>query len=137
MIKKSYSELILLPTIRERFEYLRLDGHVGMATFGFDRYLNQALYRSKEWRRLRRDIIVRDNGCDLGLEGYPCGHRAIVHHINPIREEQVIDRDPMVLDPENLILCSYQTHNMIHYGNVEGIAQEVPERYPNDTILWR
>ena len=111
---KTYSELITLPTFEERFEYLRLYGTVGVETFGYDRYLNQILYNSPEWKCFRRDIIVRDNGCDLACEGYDIHGRILIHHINPISVEDIIKRNSMVFDPENVIATTHDTHNTIH-----------------------
>lgn len=134
---KRYSELKNIETFNGRFEYLKLGGVVGMETFGFDRYLNQALYKSKEWKRVREQIILRDNGCDLGIEGHDIiGRMLIIHHMNPITERQILDRDPIIFDPEFLILVSHKTHNAIHYGTE--IDQMLPmERTKNDTCPWR
>lgn len=135
---RSYSELITLPTFVERFRYLKLGGQVGVETFGYDRYLNQILYRTAEWKRFRNEIIVRDNGCDLGCEGYEIvGQKILVHHINPISIEDVLRRDPKVFDPENVICTILNTHNAIHYGDESLLVTEPIERKPNDTCLWR
>lgn len=135
---RSYSELITLPTFVERFRYLKLGGQVGVETFGYDRYLNQILYRTAEWKRFRNEIIVRDNGCDLGCEGYDIvGQKILVHHINPISVEDVLRRDPKVFDPENVICTILNTHNAIHYGDESLLVTEPIERKPNDTCLWR
>lgn len=134
---KTYSELITIPTYEERFDYLRLKGAVGKETFGFDRYLNQTLYNSPEWKRLRRQIIIRDDGCDLACEDYVIHGNIIIHHINPIRIEDVINRSPIVFDPENLICVSHNTHNAIHYGDVNLLSTGPIERTPNDTCPWR
>lgn len=133
---RRYSELVFLTTYAERFNYLKLDGQVGVATFGFDRYLNQALYQSSEWRKIRRDIILRDNGCDMGLEDYPA-NKVVIHHINPITPEQIEARDPIIFDTDNLITVSYLTHNAIHYGDAELLPHLPIERKPGDTLLWR
>ena len=134
---KSYSELIIIPTFEERYRYLRLEGKVGEETFGYDRYLNQILYNSREWRSFRDDIIIRDNGCDLGCEGFELHGRIIVHHINPITVEDVINRRPMVFDPENVICVSHNTHQAIHYGD-ESLLLLLPNaRSKNDTCPWR
>lgn len=134
---KTYSELITLPTFEERYRYLKLDGVVGQATFGYDRYLNQILYTSREWRHFRNEIIVRDNGCDMGCKGYDVVTRVTVHHINPITVEDVINRNPKVFDPENVITVSDNTHKAIHYGD-ESLLPIVPiERKANDTCPWR
>lgn len=137
MNRRTYQELMRLPSFEERYDYLRLDGSVGIETFGFDRWLNQRLYKSLEWKQLRNKIIVRDEGNDLAFIGKPCFGRAIVHHMNPITEEELIHGDKCVFDPENLILCSLQTHNAIHFGNPNGLRQDYIERRPNDTCPWR
>ena len=134
---RTYSELIQLPTFEERFEYLRLDGSVGQATFGYDRYLNQILYNSPEWKRFRRDIIIRDNGCDLACEGYEIRGRIIIHHINTISIEDIVNRNPMVFDPENVITTTHNTHNAIHYGDKELLVTGPIERSANDTCPWK
>ena len=134
---RTYSELIQLPTFEERFEYLRLDGSVGQATFGYDRYLNQILYNSPEWKRFRRDIIIRDNGCDLACEGYEIRGRIIIHHINTISIEDIVNRNPMVFDQENVITTTHNTHNAIHYEDKESLVTVPIERSANDTCLWK
>lgn len=135
---RTYSEMILLPTFLERFRYLQLGGQVGVETFGYDRYLNQILYRTAEWKRFRNEIIVRDNGCDLGCEGYDIvGQKILVHHINPISVEDVLRRDPKVFDPENVISTTLNTHNAIHYSDESLLVTEPIERKPNDTCPWR
>lgn len=136
-IIKSYSELITLPTFEERYHYLRLGGSVGKETFGYDRYLNQILYHSDEWKRFRRDIIIRDNGCDLACDGFDIVSRALVHHINPITIEDVVNRHPMIFDPDNVITTTHNTHQAIHYGD-EGLLIRAPtERSKNDTCPWK
>lgn len=135
---KTYSELITLPTFEERFEYLKLDGRVGYETFGYDRYLNQILYNSYDWKnRCRRDIIIRDNGCDLGCEGFEIFGKILVHHINPITVEDVLNRNPIVFDPENLISTTHNTHNAIHYGDIDLLTIRPIERTKNDTCPWK
>lgn len=134
---RTYSELITLPTFLERFEYLRLDGCVGVETFGYDRYLNQTLYRTAEWKRFRNKIIVRDNGCDLGCDGYEMFGKILVHHINPITVDDVLNRDPKIFDPDNVISTCLNTHNAIHYGDESLLITEPIERKPNDTCLWK
>lgn len=135
---RTYSELIQISTFIERFRYLQLGGQVGVETFGYDRYLNQILYRTAEWKRFRNEIIVRDNGCDLGCEGYDIiGQKILVHHINPISVEDVLRRDPKVFDPENAITTILNTHNAIHYGDESLLVTEPIERKPNDTCPWR
>ena len=133
----SYSELITLPTFEERYRYLRKSGIVGEETFGSHRYLNQALYRSPEWRRVRNDVIIRDNGCDLGMEGYEIRDRVYIHHINPITMDDILNRSPVIFDMDNLICVSFNTHQAIHYGD-ESLLPIISftERMPGDTKLW-
>lgn len=138
MMKKTYSELILLPTFEKRYEYLKLYGHVGEDTFGFDRYLNQAFYRSTEWKRIRREIIVRDNGCDLAHPDREIVGPIYIHHINPISMKDLTDQTDYLRDPENLVCVSYNTHQAIHYGSTELLTPtELVERRPNDTCPWK
>ena len=134
---KTYSELITLPTYEERFNYLKLEGVVGEMTFGFDRYLNQKLYTSQEWKTVRNQVIVRDNGCDLACEGYEIYGKILIHHINPITVEDVINRNPIICDLENLISTTHNTHNAIHYGDENLLIKGPIERTKNDTIPWR
>ena len=144
---KTYSELITLPTFEERFEYLQLKGTVGQETFGFDRYLNQILYNSKEWKHLRNEIIVRDNGCDLALEGFEIHGRILIHHkevelkdalaSGKITIDDVIKRREMAFDPENLICVTHNTHNAIHYGDKSLLITGLIERRANDTCPWK
>ena len=134
---KTYSELISLPTFEERFRYLKLSGNVGEETFGNMRYLNQFLYSSPEWRHLRDQIIIRDNGCDLGMEGYDIFGKVIIHHLEPITVNDVISGNPKVFDPENLICTSHTTHNAIHYGDENLIIGAPIERTENDTCPWK
>lgn len=135
---RTYSELITIPTFIERFNYLKLDGAVGIETFGYDRYLNQILYRTAEWKRFRNEIIIRDNGCDLGCDGYEIkGQRILVHHINPITVEDVLNRTKKVFDPENAITTILNTHNAIHYGDDDLLLVGPIDRKPNDTYPWR
>lgn len=145
---RCYSELIQLETFEERFEYLKLDSAVGFETFGFDRYLNQTFYKTGEWKRVRDEIIIRDNGCDLGVEGYEIlGYRdergiyhrprIYIHHMLPITKEQILNRDPIVFDSEYLISCTHRTHNAIHYGNSDSIVKGPVIRTPNDTCPWK
>lgn len=140
MIRK-YSELIQLPTFEERFEYLKLDGVVGQETFGYDRYLNQIFYKSKEWHDFRNTIIIRDNGCDLGIEDHTIygKHQLLIHHMNPITKEQILDKDPILMDPEFVITVMRQpTHQAIHYGDKSLLkTTTITERKPNDTCPWR
>lgn len=134
---RCYSELITLPTFEERYEYLKLGGAVGKETFGFDRYLNQALYQSKDWKQIRRKIILRDEGCDLGLLDYPIGYKIYIHHMNPITQVDILDRTDILLNPEYLICVSHRTHNAIHYGDASLLPQAPIERRPNDQAPWR
>ena len=134
---KTYSELITIPTFEERFEYLKLDGQVGVETFGFDRYLNQAFYKSDEWLSIRDYVITRDNGCDLGMEGYEIYGRILIHHINPITKDDIIQRSRILLDPENLITTVKRTHDAIHYGDSNLLIKALIERRKNDTCPWR
>ena len=134
---KTYSELILLPTFEERFEYLRLDGRVGEDTFGFDRYLNQLFYRSYEWRKIRDYVIVRDNACDLGVEGYDIYGKVLIHHMNPITAKDIERKTDLLLDPEYLICVAHNTHNAIHYGDENLIIKTPIVRTKNDTCPWK
>lgn len=134
---RTYSELSKLETFEERFEYLRLDGNVGEETFGFDRYLNQALYKDPEWRSSRDKVIIRDNGCDLGIDEREIHGRILVHHMNPITVEDVVRRDPKVFNPEYLISTTHLTHNAIHYGDKNLLPQNPIERSKNDTCPWK
>ena len=138
MMNRTYSELITLPTFEERFKYLQLNGAVGRDTFGFDRYLNQYIYqRSQRWKSVRDKIIVRDNGCDLGVEGYSIYGRIIIHHMNPISVEDILSDRDWIFDPEFLICVSHRTHNAIHYGDESLLPQTLIERTKNDTCPWR
>ena len=134
---KTYSELIKIPTFIERYRYLKIGGHVGVATFGYDRYLNQTLYRSDEWKRFRIDMIVRDKGNDLACEGYEMSGNILVHHIDPITIEDVLRRHPKIFDPENVVCTSLNTHNAIHYGNETILVTEPIIRTANDTCPWK
>lgn len=139
MITKSYSELQSIDSFMGRFEYLKLnDKRVGEETFGCNRYLNQIFYKSSDWLRVRDFVIVRDNGCDLGMRDRPIVGLIMVHHINPITKEDLLNRSPKLFDPNNLICCSKLTHDQIHYGDGSMLIQDQPlERYENDTIPWR
>lgn len=134
---RTYSELIQLPTFEERFDYLRLDGVVGKDTFGFDRYLNQQFYRSSEWKRIRNQVIVRDNGCDLGIDDYEIHGRILIHHMNPISIEDLQHMSDLLMNSEYLICVSHRTHNAIHYGDENLIVSAPIERSQNDTCPWR
>ena len=135
--KRCYKELKRLKTFRDRYEYLRLAGIVGESTFGFDRYLNQLLYTSDKWRRLRNEIIIRDNGCDLGVEGHDLHSRIIVHHMNPLTVKEVEEVSDDIFNPEFLICVSQRTHNAIHYGDERLLPHDIVERRPNDTCPWK
>ena len=134
---RSYSELIKFPTLIERYEYLKLHGKIGEELFGYARYLNQVFYQSPEWKRIRRKIIIRDNGCDLGLEAWPIRGVIYVHHINPITLEMLKTKDPILLDPDNLICASYNTHTAITIGNSSLLPTEPITRKPNDMCPWK
>lgn len=134
---RSYSELITIPTFEERFRYLKLDGRVGEETFGFDRYLNQAFYKSEEWLRVRDLVIVRDNGCDLGIEGREIYGRILIHHMNPITIDDIAKRSKYLLDPEYLITTVKNTHDAIHYGDDSLLIKLPIERTRNDTCPWK
>jgi len=134
---RTYRELSRLKTFDERFEYLKLNGFVGEETFGYDRYLNQTLYKSPEWRSLRRDIIIRDNGCDLGLEGYDIQGMIIVHHMNPISIDDLKTFSGDVVNPEYLICVSSLTHKAIHYSNKDLLPNLPVDRKPGDTCPWK
>ena len=136
-MNRSYLELIELKTFEDRFDYLRLDGVVGAETFGSSRQLNQALYQSYEWKKIRDMIILRDNGCDLGIEGRDIFQQPYIHHLNPITKKQILDRDPILFDPNNLITVSYQTHQAIHYGDKSILLLDPIERFANDVAPWR
>lgn len=137
MTTRTYSDLILLPTFLERYRYLRLGGNVGLETFGHNRYLNQILYTSDRWRSFRDKIIIRDNGCDLGMEGFEIYDRILIHHINPITVEDVLNENPKVFDPDNVICTSHNTHQAIHYGDENLLIIEPAERFRNDTCPWK
>lgn len=137
MNTKTYSELIAISSFEERFEYLRLKGSVGEDTFGYDRYLNQILYNSPEWKKLRNQIIIRDCGRDLACEGYEIYGRILIHHLNPITVDDVLDRSRKVFDPDNLICVTHNTHNAIHYGDASMLLTGPIIRTKNDTCPWR
>lgn len=134
---RTYSELITLPTFEERFRYLQLGGKVGEDTFGHDRYLNQMFYTSDEWRRIRRDVIVRDNGCDLGIQDREIHGLIIIHHMNPITIEDIINRSEFLLNPEYLISTVKNTHDAIHFSDERILITDPIERRPNDTCPWK
>lgn len=134
---RTYSELIKLTTFEERFRYLKLSGKVGEETFGYDRYLNQALYHTDEWDRIRDFCIVRDHGCDLGIFDREIHGLLIVHHMNPITKEDILSHSDTVFDPEFLITTTINTHNAIHYGDETLLVTNPVDRCPNDTTPWR
>lgn len=137
MTTRTYEELIRIPTYKERYEYLRCVGKVGMDTFGSDRYLNQILYQSNEWRKFRNYIIVRDGGCDMAHKDFPIKWKILIHHLNPITADQVLARDSVIFDPNNVVCVSFQTHNAIHYGDESQLVEEtLTIRKPGDTKLW-
>lgn len=133
---RTYTELIQLPTFKERYEYLRLDGYVGKDTFGFDRYLNQRFYHSAEWKRIRRDVIIRDEGRDLAMPGYEIQNGIYIHHMNPIGQKDVQEATEFLLNPEYLICVTFNTHQAIHYGDASLLPALPVERRPGDTNLW-
>lgn len=133
---RSYSELRRIGTFEERFKYLALRGAVGEATFGFDRYINQQFYVSRQWRDVRNHVIVRDNGCDLGVEGYDIHARITIHHLNPMTAADIIEGDLSILDPEFLITTTLPSHNAIHYGDERQLPRPLTERVHGDTKLW-
>lgn len=136
-IIRTYSELSKLKTFKERFEYLKLDGKVGIDTFGHDRYLNQILYQLPEWKNARDKVIIRDNGCDLGVEGYDIYGRVIVHHMNPITIDDVLNRESHIFNPEYLISTTHNTHNAIHYSDENALPKDPVIRTKNDTCPWK
>lgn len=134
---RTYSELSQFATFEERYRYLRLGGRVGKETFGFDRWINQMFYKDPEWLKVRDIVIMRDNGCDLGIEGREIYSRIIVHHMNPITKADILDRSKFLLDPEYLICTVKNTHDAIHYGDENLLITLPMERSPNDTCPWR
>lgn len=137
MSRKTYSELITMDNFLDRYEYLRIGGTVGESTFGSNRYLNQILYRSYDWKKFRREMIIRDNGCDLAHPDYEIGGIIILHHINPITIDDVKNRRYCVFDPENVVCVSHRTHEAIHYGDDTLLMKGPVVRRPGDTIPWR
>lgn len=134
---RTYKELIRIPTFEERFKYLQLAGRVGRKTFGHERYLNQAFYRSDEWKQIRNEVIARDEGCDLGVPGLEIHDRIYIHHMNPIVLEDFLEGTSSVLDPINLICCTYNTHLAIHYGDERMLTSKPIERRKHDTCPWK
>lgn len=133
---RTYSSLRQLETFEERFEYLKLGGDVGRSTFGFDRYLNQRFYRSPEWKSVRRHVILRDNGCNLGIPGYEIYDVVLIHHMNPMNVDDIVHRKDEILNPEFLVTTNMRTHNEIHYGIERREPKVVLSRTPNDTRPW-
>jgi len=133
---RTYSELEMLETFDERFDYLRLSGGVGRATFGFDRHINQRFYVSREWQDARNYVIFRDNGCDLGIRGYEIHLSPLIHHINPMGVEDILHHEEWIVDPEFLITTTHNTHNAIHYGKDRLEPKVAIQRFPEDTKLW-
>lgn len=134
---RTYTELSKFNTFEDRYSYLKLNGQVGSDTFGFDRYLNQALYNSAEWQRVRKQVILRDNGCDLGIDGYDINGKIIIHHMNPINVKDIEERNSEIFNPEYLICVTHKTHNAIHYGDNNLQTFKHVDRTPGDTCLWR
>lgn len=134
---RTYSELSQIPTYEGRYEYLKLNGAVASETFGFDRHLNQTFYKSPEWKKVRDIVIIRDNACDLGIEGHEIPRKAIIHHMNPILPKDICDATEYLLNPEYLICVSHETHNAIHYGDENQLPKGPVERKPNDTCPWK
>lgn len=133
---RRYSELRRLETFEDRFDYLKIGGTVGHSTFGFDRYINQQFYTSNQWKRVRQQVILRDNGCDLGIPGYEIHGNLLVHHLNPMDSNDILHAEEWILDPDYLITTSHDTHNAIHYGNREFLKKPYVERKQGDTRLW-
>lgn len=136
MLTKTYTELSRIDTFEDRFEYLKLGGSVGHATFGFDRHINQGFYTSTEWKNIRQYIIFRDNGCDLGVPGYEIHSSILIHHINPMEVDDIIHREEWIFDPEFLITTTKTTHNAIHYGDRSLLMPKFVDRRRGDTRLW-
>ena len=134
---RTYSELMMFSSFEERFQYLRLNGSVGETTFGFDRYINQKFYRSAEWKQIRNYVIVRDNGCNLGVEGYEIHEKILIHHMNPIALSDIQNASDYLLNPDYLISVTLATHNAIHYGDETLLIRAPTERRPNDTCPWK
>lgn len=134
---RRYSELITISDYIERFKYLKLGSKVGIETFGSDRYLNQYFYKTEEWRQIRKEVIIRDGGFDMGMPGYPIMGQIYIHHITPVTEDDLLNRSPLLLDPDNLISVSLLTHNAIHYSDESLLPRPFIERQPNDTVPWR
>ena len=134
---RTYKELLSFNSFEERVKYLQLNGEVGVETFGFDRYINQQFYRSNEWKRIRDMVILRDNGCDLGVEGYDIYGKIIIHHMNPVLPKDIETKSDLLLNPNYLISTTHETHNAIHYGDISLLNKTPIERSKNDTCPWR
>lgn len=134
---RTYSELVSIPSYLDRYKYLKIGAKVGVATFGFNRYLNQSFYQSSAWKRVRDQVIIRDDGCDLAHADYPIAGRIYIHHLNPIQIDDLEDFNPDVLDPNNLVCVSFGTHQAIHYGDESLLPKDPIERFENDQIPWR
>lgn len=133
---RTFSELVHIPTFEERFDYLQLRGQVGSSTFGFDRWMNQQFYRSRDWKLIRQHVIARDLGCDLAMEGYEIHDRIYIHHMNPMEADDLVHGNQDVLNPEFLISTTHRTHNAIHYGDRDLLPKQLTPRRPGDTTLW-
>jgi len=133
---KTYTELAEFDTFEDRFKYLVLGADVGYSTFGFDRYINQNFYSSREWKQIRQHVIIRDHGCDLGVEGYEIHGRLLIHHMNPITAEEIVHGDDCIIDPEYLITTTHRTHNAIHFGDERQLPRPLVPRRVGDTKLW-
>ena len=133
---RTFSELVHIPTFEERFDYLQLRGQVGSSTFGFDRWMNQQFYRSRDWKLVRQHVIARDLGCDLAMEGYEIHDRIYIHHMNPMEADDLVHGNQDVLNPEFLISTTHRTHNAIHYGDRDLLPKQLTPRRPGDTKLW-
>jgi len=134
---RCYKDLSRLESFMERYQYLKIHGKVGEETFGLDRYINQSLYKSQRWKNIRSQVIIRDNGCDLGVDGHEIDRYIVVHHMNPITLEDIEEERDVVFDPEYLICCTSRTHQAIHFGDEGLLPKDYVERKPNDTCLWR
>lgn len=134
---RTYSELMRFSSFEDRYQYLRLNGSIGEITFGFDRYVNQKFYRSAEWKRIRNHVILRDNGCDLGVDGYEIHEKILIHHMNPIALNDIQNASDYLLNPDYLISVTLATHNAIHYGDETLLIRAPTERRPNDTCPWK
>lgn len=134
---RCYKDLSRLESFMERYQYLKIHGKVGEETFGLDRYINQSLYKSQRWKNIRSQVIIRDNGCDLGIDGHEIDRYIVVHHMNPITLEDIEEERDVVFDPEYLICCTSRTHQAIHFGDEGLLPKDYVERRPNDTCLWR